>query len=196
MSEERLYKLFQQSIEAKMDAGEVLIPDIIEAGHMMVECLLDEGKILLCGNGPSAALAQIFANHLINRFERERPSLPCLTLGCVLTNVSSVANEQSFNEIFAKEIKALGSDKDILIIFSSSGNSSNLLQAIKAAHEKNIRVIALNGHDGGNISTLLDVNDKELRVPSNSRGRIHEVHLLIIFCLCDYIDQQLFGSTE
>jgi D-sedoheptulose 7-phosphate isomerase len=196
MSEERLYKLFQQSIEAKMDAGEVLIPDIIEAGHMMVDCLLDEGKILLCGNGPSAALAQIFANHLINRFERERPSLPCFTLGCALTNVSSVANEQSFNEIFAKEIKALGSDKDILIIFSSSGNSSNLLQAIKAAHEKNIRVIALNGCDGGNISTLLDVNDKELRVPSNSRGRIHEVHLLIIFCLCDYIDQQLFGSTE
>lgn len=130
MSEERLYKLFQQSIEAKMDAGEVLIPDIIEAGHMMVECLLDEGKILLCGNGPSAALAQIFANHLINRFERERPSLPCFTLGCDLTNVTSVANEQSFNEIFAKEIKALGSDKDILIIFSSSGNSSNLLQAI------------------------------------------------------------------
>jgi D-sedoheptulose 7-phosphate isomerase len=196
MSEERLYKLFQQSIEAKMDAGEVLFPDILEAGHMIVECLLDEGKVLLCGNGPSAALAQIFTNNLINRFERERPSLPCFTLGCDLTNVTSVANEQSFNEIFAKQIKALGSDKDILILFSSSGNSSNLLQAIKAAHEKNIRVIALNGRDGGNISALLDVNDKELRVPSSSRSRIHEVHLLIIFCLCDYIDQELFGSID
>jgi len=196
MSEERLYKLFQQSIEAKMDAGEVLFPDILEAGHMMVECLLDEGKVLLCGNGPSAALAQIFTNNLINRFERERPSLPCFTLGCDITNATSIANEQSFNEIFAKEIKALASDKDILILFSSSGNSSNLLQAIKAAHEKNIRVIALNGCDGGNISALLDVNDKELRVPSNSRSRIHEVHLLIIFCLCDYIDQQLFGPID
>jgi D-sedoheptulose 7-phosphate isomerase len=196
MSEERLYKLFQQSIEAKMDAGEVLFPDILEAGHMIVECLLDEGKVLLCGNGPSAALAQIFTNNLINRFERERPSLPCFTLGCDLTSATSVANEQSFNEIFAKEIKALGSDKDVLILLSSSGNSSNLLQAIKAAHEKNIRVIALNGRDGGNISALLDINDKELRVPSNSRSRIHEVHLLIIFCLCDYIDQQLFGSID
>ena len=196
MSEERLYKLFQQSIEAKMDAGEVLFPDIIEAGQMMVECLLNEGKILLCGNGPSAALAQILTNNLINRFERERPSLPCFTLGCDLTNVTAIANETSFNEIFAKEIKALGSDRDILIILSSSGNSSNLLQAIQAAHEKNMRVIALNGRDGGNISSLLDVNDKELRVPSNSRGRIHEVHLLIIFCLCDYIDQELFGSFD
>ena len=196
MSEERLYKLFQQSIEAKMDAGEVLFPDIIEAGQIMVECLLNEGKILLCGNGPSAALAQILTNNLINRFERERPSLPCFTLGCDLTNVTAIANETSFNEIFAKEIKALGSDRDILIILSSSGNSSNLLQAIQAAHEKSMCVIALNGRDGGNISSLLDVNDKELRVPSNSRGRIHEVHLLIIFCLCDYIDQELFGSFD
>jgi D-sedoheptulose 7-phosphate isomerase len=196
MSEERLYKLFQQSIEAKMDAGEALFPDIIEAGQMMVECLLNEGKILLCGNGPSAALAQILTNNLINRFERERPSLPCFTLGCDLTNVTAIANETSFNEIFAKEIKALGSDRDILIILSSSGNSSNLLQAIQAAHEKSMCVIALNGRDGGNISSLLDVNDKELRVPSNSRGRIHEVHLLIIFCLCDYIDQELFGSFD
>jgi D-sedoheptulose 7-phosphate isomerase len=196
MSEERLYKLFQQSLEAKMDAGEVLFPDIIEAGQIMVECLLNEGKILLCGNGPSAALAQILTNNLINRFERERPSLPCFTLGCDLTNVTAIANETSFNEIFAKEIKALGSDRDILIILSSSGNSSNLLQAIQAAHEKNMRVIALNGRDGGNISSLLDINDKELRVPSNSRGRIHEVHLLIIFCLCDYIDQELFGSFD
>ncbi len=196
MSEESVYKLFQHSIEAKMDAGEVLLPDIVEAAHMMVECLLDEGKILVCGNGPSAALGQILTNSLINRFERERPSLPCFTLGCDLTNVTAIANEKSFNEVFAKEIKALANDKDLLILLSSSGNSSNLLQAIQAAHDKDMKVIALNGRDGGNISSLLDVQDKELRVPSNSRGRIHEVHLLIIFCLCDLVDQQLFGSFD
>lgn len=196
MTEERLYKLFQQSVEAKMSAGEILIPDIINAASMMVECLLHGGKFLVCGNGPSAALAQILSNSLINRFERERPSLPAITLGCDLTNVTSVANEKSFNEVFAKEIKALGNDGDILLILSSSGNPSNLVQAIQAAHEKNMAVIALNGRDGGNISSLLDTKDRELRVPSNARGRIHEIHLLIIFCLCDLIDEQLFGPLE
>lgn len=196
MSEDRVYKLFQQSIEAKMDTGEILLPDIVEAANMMVECLLDEGKILVCGNGPSSALGQVLTNSLINRFEIERPGLPCFTLGCDLTSVTSIANEKSFNEVFAKEIKALATDKDLLILLSSSGNSSNLLQAIQAAHDKDMKIIALNGRDGGNISSLLDVDDKELRVPSNSRGRIHEVHLLIIFCLCDLIDQQLFGSFD
>lgn len=196
MTEETIYKIFQQSIETKMNTGEVLLPAIIQAGSMMVKCLLNEGKILACGNGPSAALAQILTNNLINRFERERPSLPAFTLGCELTNITSIANEKSFNEIFGKEIKALGTEKDLLVIFSSSGNPSNLIQAVQAAHEKNIPIIALNGRDGGNISSLLDVKDKELRVPSNSRARIHEVHLLIIFCLCQLIDDELFGSLE
>ena len=196
MTEEKLYTLFQQSVEAKMNAGEVLFPHILQAGSMMVNCLLNEGKILSCGNGPSAALAQILSNYLINRFERERPSLPAMTLGCDLTNVTSIANEKSFNEVFSKEIKAIGHENDVLILFSSSGNPSNLVQAVQAAHEKNMTVIALNGRDGGNISSLLDVNDKEICVPTHSRGRIHEVHLLIIFCLCDLIDEQLFGPLE
>lgn len=196
MTEERLYKLFQQSVEAKMNAGEAIFPDILCAGDMIVDCLLNEGKILVCGNGPSAALAQILTNNLINRYERQRPSLPAFTLGCDLTNVTSVANEKSFNDVFAKEVKALGNPGDILIILSSSGNPSNLVQAIQAAHEKNMRVITLNGRDGGNVSSLLDMNDKEIRVPSNSRSRIHEIHLLTIFCLCDLIDEQLFGPLE
>lgn len=196
MTEEAIYKIFQQSIEAKMNAGEVLFPDIARAGTMMVECLLNGGKILACGNGPSAALAQMLTNNLINRFERERPSLPAFTLGCDLTNITSIANEKSFNEVFGKEIKALGTEKDLLVILSSSGNPSNLIQAVQAAHEKNIPILALNGRDGGNISSLLDVKDKELLVPSNSRARIHEVHLLIIFCLCQLIDDELFGPLE
>lgn len=179
-----------------MTAGEALFPDIISAGQMMVECLLHGGKLLVCGNGPSAALAQILSNNLINRFERERPSLPAITLGCDLTNVTSIANEKSFNEVFAKEIKALANPGDILLILSSSGNPSNLVQAIQAAHEKEMNVIALNGRDGGNIASLLDANDRELRVPSHSRARIHEIHLLVIFCLCDLIDEHLFGPIE
>lgn len=196
MTEERLFKLFQQSVEAKMNAGEIIFPDIIQAANMIVNCLLNDGKILTCGNGPSAALAQILTNNLINRFERQRPSLPAFTLGCDLTNITSIANEKSFNEVFSKEVKALGNSEDILVILSSSGNPSNILQAVQAAHEKNMNIITLNGRDGGNISALLDVSDREIRVPSNSRSRIHEIHLLIIFCLCDLIDEQLFGPLE
>ena len=196
MTEERLFHLFQQSIEAKMNAGEAIFPDIVNAGNMIVNCLLDGGKLLVCGNGPSAALAQILTNNLINRFERQRPSLPAFTLGCDLTNVTAIANEKSFNEVFAKEIKALGNEGDILVILSSSGNPSNILQAVQAAHEKNMDIITLSGRDGGNIASLLDVSDQAIRVPSHSRARIHEIHLLTIFCLCDLIDEQLFGPLE
>ncbi|MFT5421795.1 MAG: D-sedoheptulose 7-phosphate isomerase [Candidatus Endobugula sp.] len=196
MFEERIYKIFQRSVEAKIQASEQLLPHIVEASGTMVNCLLNGGKILVCGNGPSAALAQLFTNNLINRFERERPSLPAITLGCDLTNVTSIAYESNFNEIFAKEIRALGNKGDTLVILSSSGNPSNLLQAIQTAHEKDMLVITLSGRDGGNLSALLDTNDKEILVPVDSRSRIHELHLLILFCLCDLIDEQLFGPID
>jgi D-sedoheptulose 7-phosphate isomerase len=196
MFEERIYKIFQRSVEAKIQASEQLLPHIVEASGTMVNCLLNGGKILVCGNGPSAALAQLFTNNLINRFERERPSLPAITLGCDLTNVTSIAYESNFNEIFAKEIRALGNKGDTLVILSSSGNPSNLLQAIQTAHEKDMLVITLSGRDGGHLSALLDTNDKEILVPVDSRSRIHELHLLILFCLCDLIDEQLFGPID
>jgi len=196
MFEERIYKIFQSSVDATIQCSEQLLPQIVNASALLVECLLNGNKLLICGNGPSAALAQLFTNNLINRFERERPSLPAITLGCDLTNVTSIAYESSFNEIFAKEIRALGNTGDVLVILSSSGNPSNLLQAIQAAHERGMRVVTLSGRDGGNLSALLDNEDKELLVPVDSRSRIHEIHLLILFCLCDLIDEQLFGSTE
>ncbi|MFT6101968.1 MAG: D-sedoheptulose 7-phosphate isomerase [Granulosicoccus sp.] len=196
MFEERIYKIFQASVDAKIQCSEQLLPHIVEASAIIVDSLLNGNKLLICGNGPSAALAQLFTNNLINRFERERPSLPAITLGCDLTNVTSIAYESSFNEIFAKEIRALGNTGDILVILSSSGNPSNLLQGIQAAHERGMRVVTLSGRDGGNLSSLLDADDKELLVPIDSRSRIHEIHLLILFCLCDLIDEQLFSSTE
>ncbi len=193
---QRIYELFHASIEAKMHAGETVSPLILEASELLVQCLLNERKILVCGNGPSAALAQILSNNLVNRFERERPSLPAIALGGDLTHITAVANESSFNDIFSRAIRAIGQPGDILVILSSSGNPSNLVQAVQAAHDRNIAVIALTGRDGGNISALLDVNDRELCVPVNSRTRIHEIHLLTLFCLCDLIDEQLFGPLE
>jgi D-sedoheptulose 7-phosphate isomerase len=196
MLDERIYKIFQRSVEAKIQASEQLLPLIVDASKKIVHSLLNDGKILTCGNGPSAALAQLFTSNLINRFERERPSLPAMTLGCDSTNVTAIAYESNFNQIFSKEIKTLGNEHDILIILSSSGDPSNLLQAIQAAHERNMGIILLSGPDRGNLSSLLDINDKEIIVPIDSRSRIHEVHLLIIFCLCDLIDEQLFGSSD
>lgn len=196
MGVETIYKMIQESIETKINTGEMLLDDIQQAADMMVTSLLNDGKVLVGGNGPSAALGQILTNNLVNRYEIERPCLPALTLGCDLTILSSIANEKSFNEALAREVKALGNPQDLLFLLTSSGNPSNLVQAIQAAHEKDIPVIVLNGRDGGNISSILDVEDKELRVPSNSRARIHETHLMIIFCLCHLIDEQLFGATR
>jgi D-sedoheptulose 7-phosphate isomerase len=193
MTDQRIYELFHASIAAKMQAGEVLAPLIVEASEKLVQCLLNEGKILTCGNGPSAGLAQIFTNNLVYYFERERPSLPAITLGSDIVNVTAIANESSFNDVLAREVRAIGRPNDILIIISCSEKSSNILQAIQAAHERGIHIIALTGSKGGSISSLLDINDKELCAAVSSRARIHEIHLLTLFCLCDLIEEKLFG---
>ena len=194
--DQRIITLFHESIEAKMHAGEYLAPLICEASSMIVHSLLNESKLLVCGNGISAANAQILTANLVDRFERERPGLPAITLGSDFTTQSSIANDYSYNEIFAKQIRALGQPGDLLVLISTSGNSSNLIQAVAAAHDRDMQVVALTGRDGGDISAILDVNDIELCVPVDSRIRIHEIHLLSIFCLCDLIDQQLFGPAE
>ncbi|MAZ90247.1 MAG: phosphoheptose isomerase [Cellvibrionaceae bacterium] len=192
--EQRVITLFHESIEAKMQAGEYLAPLIGEASEILVHCLLNEGKILTAGNGVSAANAQILSANLCNRFERERPSLPAMTLGADFTTQTSIANDYSFNEIFAKQVRALGQPGDCLVLVTTSGNPSNLVQAVAAAHEREMNVIALSGRDGGNIASVLDAHDLELRVPVEEHTRLHEIHLLSIFCLCDLIDQQLFGG--
>ena len=138
MTDQRIYDLFHASIEAKMQAGEALAPIIVEAGEKLVQCLLNEGKILVCGNGPSAGLAQIFTHNLIYHSERERPSLPAITLGSDIVNVTASANEGRFNDLFSREIRSVGQPGDILVVISCSGKSSNILQAIQAAHERHI----------------------------------------------------------
>ena len=162
----------------------------------MVNCLLNEGKILTCGNGGSAGDAQHFSSELLNRFERERPSLPALALTTDSSTITSIANDYSYDEIFSKQIRALGQPGDVLLAISTSGNSGNVLQAIQAAHDRDMLVVALTGRDGGAMASLLLPEDSEIRVPARSTARIQEVHLLAIHCLCDLIDRQLFGSEE
>src|SRR5690554_4028896 len=192
---ERIEQLFHDSIDTKVKASEVLPRVIASAGQLMVNALLNDGKILSCGNGGSAGDAQHFSSELLNRFERERPSLPAITLTTDSSTVTSIANDYSYNEIFSKQIRALGNAGDVLLAISTSGNSANVVQAIKAAHEREMTVVALSGNDGGDMTSLLTENDVEIRVPSFVTARIQEVHLLVIHCLCDFIDCALFGEN-
>lgn len=179
-----------------MQAGEFLAPLLCEASEIMVHCLLNGGKIIAAGNGISAAKAQILSANLCNRFERERPSLPAMALGTDITALTSITNDHSFNEIFAKQIRALSQPGDCLVLMSASGKSNNLIQAVSAAHERDMSVIAMLGNQGGDIASVLESNDLEILVPVESVTRIHEIHLLSISCICDLIDQQLFGVEE
>ncbi len=192
----RIQHMFQASIETKQQALTVLPPAIENASLMMVSSLLNEGKILSCGNGGSAGDAQHFSSEMLNRFERERPSLPAIALTTDTSTITSIANDYSYEEIFSKQIRALGQDGDVLLAISTSGNSANVVQAIHAAHDRNMHVVALTGRDGGQIAPLLLPDDIEIRVPSNVTARVQEVHLLVIHSLCDLIDHQLFGSEE
>jgi len=192
----RIRQLFTDSIETKTRAMDVLGPSIEQASQLMVNALLNERKILSCGNGGSAGDSQHFSSELLNRFERERPSLPAIALTTDSSTITSIANDYSYDEVFSKQIRALGQAGDVLLAISTSGNSGNVLQAIQAAHDRDMRVVALTGRDGGSMTPLLLPDDVEIRVPARSTARIQEVHLLAIHCLCDLIDRQLFGSEE
>ncbi|ABX77444.1 phosphoheptose isomerase [Coxiella burnetii] len=187
---------FEESIKTKTAAIELLVDPIVQAGELMSQCLLNEHKILSCGNGGSAADAQHFSSEMLNRFETERPSFPALALTTDASTVTAIANDYSYAEVFSKQIAGLGSTGDILLAISTSGHSKNILQAITAAHIRGMNVVALTGRDGGELFTLLGTDDIEIRVPAESTARIQETHALIIHCLCDIIDRKLIPSSE
>lgn len=192
----RIGQLFQDSIDTKLQAMEVLPESIASAASMMTSCMTNGNKIMSCGNGGSAADAQHFSSEMLNRFEMERPALPAIALTTDTSTITSIANDYSYEEIFSKQIKALGQSGDILLAISTSGNSGNVEKAVKTAKERGIHIVALLGGDGGSITRLLDEQDAEIRAPSNSTARIQEVHLLTIHCLCDLIDRNLLGLND
>ena len=192
---ERITKHFSDSIDVKIRSADTLPPLIADAADMMVQSLLNEGKVMACGNGGAAGDAQHFVSEMLNRYDRERPALPALSLCADSMTMSSIASDSSYNEVFSKQIRALGQEGDILLAISAHGNCPNLLQAIQAAHDRNIAVIALTGKDGGDMARLLHPEEVEIRVPASSPHRIQEVHTLLIHCICDLIDEFLF-STE
>jgi len=193
---DRIGQHFQYSIAVKQQSLEVLIEPIHRAGEAMVNSLLNNGKILSCGNGGSAGDAQHFSAELLNRFEKERPGLPAMALTTDSSTLTAIANDYSYEEIFSKQVSALGQAGDVLLAISTSGNSANVAAAMKAAQERKMLAVVLSGNDGGLMTGLLGNQDIEIRVPSNRTARIQEVHLVVIHCLCDFIDTQLFGGDE
>ena len=192
--QERVKQHFTASIDTKMQAMEALTPFIVSASECMVQALLNEKKILSCGNGGSAGDAQHFSAELLNRFEQERPPLPAIAITTDSSTLTSIANDYSYEEVFSKQVRALGQRGDVLLAISTSGNSPNVIAAIHAAHDREMHVVQLTGKEGGKMRDLLDDDDVEICVPSTSTARIQEVHLLVIHCLCDLIDTQLFGG--
>ena len=193
MIQSRIAAHFAESAELKRAAAAVLTEPLVRAADIMVEALRGGGKILACGNGGSAADAQHFAAELVNRFEMERPPLAAVALSTDTSSLTSIANDYAYLQVFSKPLRAIGRRGDVLLAISTSGNSANVIDAVQAAHELGIRVVALTGNGGGKMSAALRPEDAHLCVPHKKTARIQEVHLVCIHCLCDAIDTLLFS---
>jgi D-sedoheptulose 7-phosphate isomerase len=187
---------FQASIETKQQSEIALSESIELASTLLNQTLLSGNKVMSCGNGGSAADAQHFSSELLNRYDRDRPGLPGIALTTDSSTLTSIANDYDYQQIFSKQITALGQPGDLLLAISTSGQSQNIVEAIRASNESDIAVIALTGKDGGLIEQELNSNSVEIRVPSNVTARIQEVHLLVIHILCELLDLQLLGPAD
>ncbi len=196
MLEQRIEQNFIDSADLKYQSAQVLSKPIAEAVQALLACVTSGGKVLVCGNGGSAADAQHFAAEFVGRYERERPELAAIALTTDSSIITAIANDYDFSVIFSKQVRALGQAGDVLLAFTSSGNSPNVLKAIEAAHEREMIVIGLSGMGGGKMNTVLRDTDIHICVPHERTARIQEVHLLALHCLCDGVDNQLLGEKE
>ncbi|GAB3469938.1 phosphoheptose isomerase [Massilia terrae] len=196
MNTQRILAHFQESAELKLNSAAALTQPISQAVELMFAALSNGNKILACGNGGSAADCQHFAAELVGRFERERFPLPALALTTDTSILTAVGNDYSYKDVFSKQVQAFGQAGDILLAISTSGNSANVLAAAEAALEREMRIVALTGKDGGQLAKMLTDADVHINVPHSRTARIQEVHLVTIHCICDGIDVALFGGDE
>jgi D-sedoheptulose 7-phosphate isomerase len=192
----RVTAQFAESAKLKLESSPLLVAPLTRAATVMAEALRQGGKVLACGNGGSAADAQHFAAELVNRFEMERPPLAAVALTTDSSNLTSIANDYAWVQVFSKQVRALGRRGDVLLAISTSGNSANVIEAIGVAHELGLHVVALTGNGGGKMGPLLGAADVHVCVPHKTTARIQEVHLLGLHCICDGIDFQLFGTKS
>jgi D-sedoheptulose 7-phosphate isomerase len=196
MSEQRIQQQFFDSADLKYACAQALSQPIADAVTAVVNCITSGGKVLACGNGGSASDAQHFAAEFVGRFERERPGLAAIALTTDTSIITAIGNDYDFKSIYAKQVQALGSPGDVLIAITTSGNSANVLAAVEAAHAKEITVVAMTGHQGGQLGTMLSPDDVHICVPHERTARIQEVHILALHCLCDAVDLQLLGEQD
>ena len=196
MLEQRIEQQFIDSADLKYQSAQTLSKPIAAAVGALLMCVTGGGKVMACGNGGSAADAQHFAAEFVGRFERERPELGAIALSTDSSILTAIANDYHFDQIFSKQVRALGQPGDVLLAISTSGNSRNVLAAIEAAHERDLIVVALTGKGGGKIGQVLRETDVHICVPHERTARIQEVHLLVLHCLCDGVDSQLLGEQE
>jgi len=196
MLEQRIEQQFIDSADLKYQSAQTLSKPIAAAVGALLMCVTGGGKVMACGNGGSAADAQHFAAEFVGRFERERPELGAIALSTDSSILTAIANDYNFDQIFSKQVRALGQPGDVLLAISTSGNSRNVLAAIEAAHERDLIVVALTGKGGGKIAQVLRETDVHVCVPHERTARIQEVHLLVLHCLCDGVDSQLLGEQE
>ncbi len=194
--QQRIQQHFTASIQTKQKALELLATPLEAAARLILATLQQDGKVLSCGNGGSAGDAQHFSSEMLNRFEQERRGLPAIALTTDTSTLTSIANDYSYERVFARQVEALGRKGDVLLAISTSGNSANVNRAIEAAHQCGMAVIALSGKAGGSMQALLQTGDIELRVPADSTARIQETHLLLIHCICDMVDHLLLSPTQ
>lgn len=194
MLEQRIQQQFFDSADLKYAAAEVLTRPVTDAAMVLLNCITSGCKVLACGNGGSAGDAQHFAAEFVGRFERERPGLAALSLSTDTSIITAVGNDYAFDQIYSKQVQALGQPGDVLLAITTSGNSANVLEAIDAAHQKDMVVVALTGKGGGKVNSALHSGDIHICVPHDRTARIQEVHLLVIHCLCDAVDVSLMGE--
>ncbi len=192
----RVTRHFEESAQLKLSAIEAMAGPIADAIELLVSALASNRKILACGNGGSAADSQHFAAELIGRFERERPELAALALTVDSSALTAIANDYGYEQVFARQVRGLGQPGDVLLAISTSGNSASVLAAVDAARDREMRVVALTGRDGGQLAQVLTPDDVLLCVPHERTARIQEVHLLVIHCLCDGVDASLLGDAD
>jgi D-sedoheptulose 7-phosphate isomerase len=187
---------FEEGIELRKRMAETMPAAIARAGAALAEALKAGRKVLACGNGGSAADSQHFAAEIVGRFERERPGMPAIALTVDTSALTAIANDYDFDRVFSKQVEALGQPGDVLLGISTSGNSKNVVEAIRAAHARDMVVIALTGRDGGAMGKMLRANDHHLNVAHPRTMRVQEIHLLAIHCLCEVVDNVIYGEKK
>ena len=196
MLEQRIEQQFIDSADLKYQAAQILSKPMAAAVQSILVCVTGGGKVLACGNGSCAALAQIFAATFVSRYERERPELGAMALSTDGVLLTAAAQDYGFEQVFAKQLRALGQPGDVLLVLSVGAQQDNVLQAISAAHERELSVVPITGQSSAKIRQVLRETDVHICVPSDKPARLLEVQLLVLHGLCDGVDSQLLGEQE